>query len=316
MHRPPGRLFQRASPPPQRFTVQRVDLGHRGQARLVGQAVAISLQLADDGAIVPGDGRGRAIHQMQQHRAAFDMGQELVAQPAPLARAFDQAGNVGHHEFLAVDPDDAKVRHQRGEGVIRDLRPRVRGGGKEGRLARIRQPQQSRIGDQLQPQPQGALHPLLAGVGAARRLVGGALELQVAPAAIAAARQQHTLARRGQVGDERLFVLVEDLGAHRHLQHDVLAGLAGALAAHAVLARPRKEMLLIAKVDQRVQPLDRLGPDRSAVATVTAIGAAELDILVAPEADAAAAAAARADVDFGQVEEFHRVASGLAARRR
>ena len=57
----------------------------------------------------------------------------------------------------------------------------------------------------------------------------------VAEAAVAAPREEHALADLGHVGDQRLAVLGEDLGADRHLQHDVLALGAGAVLAHAVL---------------------------------------------------------------------------------
>ena len=42
-----------------------------------------------------------------------------------------------------------------------------------------------------------------------------------------------------EVGDQRLLVLVEHLRADRHLQHDVLAVGAVAVAAHAVARRSR-----------------------------------------------------------------------------
>ena len=51
--------------------------------------------------------------------------------------------------------------------------------------------------------------------------------------------------------------------------------------------------------------IDRLGPDVAALAAVAAVGAAELDELLAAEADAAAAAAAGPDLNAGMVEEFH-----------
>ena len=41
----------------------------------------------------------------------------------------------------------------------------------------------------------------------------------------------HPLPGAGQVGDQRLAVLLEDLGADRHPQHDVVGALAGALLA-------------------------------------------------------------------------------------
>ena len=53
---------------------------------------------------------GRAVDQMQQHRAALDMAEEAVAQAGALMRALDQAGNVGEHEFVRRrQPHDAEI---------------------------------------------------------------------------------------------------------------------------------------------------------------------------------------------------------------
>ena len=130
--------------------------------------------------------------------------------------------------------------------------------------------------------------------------------MQVAKAAIAALGQQHALPDHGQIGNHRFFVFVDDLGAHRHAQQHVIAVAPRALAAHAVLAIVGKEMLLIAEIDQRVQPLNGLDPDRAAIAAIAAIRAAEFNELLAPERDAAATARAGADIDFGKIEKFHR----------
>ena len=119
---------------------------------------------------------------------------------------------------------------QRGERIVGDLRPRGGDADEEGRLAGVRQADQPGIGDQLQPQPDPALLARPALVGAARRAVGRGLEVRVAEAAVAAAQQHHALAGRVEVGEQRLAVLVEDLRADRHLDHDVLAAAAGAVA--------------------------------------------------------------------------------------
>ena len=66
-----------------------------------------------------------------------------------------------------------------------------------------------------------------------------------------------------------------------------------------------EEMLLVAVVDERVQPLDRLGDHVAALAAVAAVRPAELHELLAPEADAATAAAAGADLHPRMVEELH-----------
>jgi hypothetical protein len=65
----------------------------------------------------------------------------------------------------------------------------------------------------------------------------------VAEAAIAAGRQPEALADLGQVADQRLVVLLEDLRARRYLERHVGALGAGRGCAHAVLAGLGLEML-------------------------------------------------------------------------
>ena len=169
----------------------------------------------------------------------------------------------------------------------------------------VGQADQAGVGDQLQSEPDGPLLARQAGIDAARGAVGGRLEVGVAEAAVAAPGEEHALAQRVEVGDQRLVVLLEDLRADRHLQHDVGAAGAGALAAHAAAAVRRLEMLLVAVVDERVQPVDALRPDVAAAPAVAAVGAAELDELLAAEGERTVPAVAGADVDLGLIEEFH-----------
>ena len=56
-----------------------------------------------------------------------------------------------------------------------------------------------------------------------------------------------------------------------------------AIAAAAVHAGLRLEMLLVAIVDQRVEAVDALDPDVAAAAAIAAVRAAELDEFLAPE---------------------------------
>ena len=194
---------------------------------------------------------------------------------------------------------------QRGEGIVRDLRLGARHRGQQRRLAGVGQSDQAGIGDQLQPQPDPALLARPAGSRMARRLVGGALEMRVAEAAVAALAQHDALARLGQVEQHRLLVLVEDLGADRHAHQDVLGLGAGAHLAHAVMAAPHLEMLLVAVVDQRVEVGHRLDHDVAALAAVAAVRPAELDELLAMKADAPGTAVAAFHEDLGFIEEFH-----------
>ena len=122
---------------------------------------------------------------MEEHAAALDVAEEARAAPAALVSALDQAGDVGKHELLLAQAHDAEVRGKRGEGVFGDLGPRARDRGEEGRFARVRQADEPGIRDQLEAQPDPALLARPARIGAARRLIGRALVVRVAEAALA-----------------------------------------------------------------------------------------------------------------------------------
>src|SRR5262249_1983059 len=154
------------------------------------------------------------------------------------------------------------------------------------------------IGDELETQPQPALLTGLAGIGAARRAIGGGFEMRVAEAAIAAARHSHLFSHPGEIGSQCLIVFFEDLRAGGKLEHEVGSVGAGPLLAHAMAAGPGLEVLVIAIVDQRVQSVDGFDPHIAAPATVATVGSTELDELLAPEADGAFAAVSRAHIDL------------------
>src|SRR5690606_12076342 len=97
----------------------------------------------------------------------------------------------------------------------------------------------------------------------------------------------------------------QHLGAYGDAQDYVLALGAVHLAALAVVAGLGLEMLLVAEVDQGVQPIGRLDPDVAALAAVAAVRAAVGNELFATERDGARAAVAGANVDLGLVEELH-----------
>ena len=179
----------------------------------------------------------------------------------------------------------------------------------------VGQADQAGVRDQLQPQPDPALYALLSGHGEAGGLVDRPLEVDVAEAAVAAFAQAQTRAGLVQVGDQGLVVLFQHLGADGDLQHHVLTAEPAALAAHAVDAGAGLEVLLVAVVDQGVQPLDRLDPDVATPSTVAAVWTAVLDELLTPERHGSPAAVARAHEDFALVEEFHRRDTGFRRLR-
>ena len=144
---------------------------------------------------------------------------------------------------------------QCGERIVGDLRLGRADRGEEGRFAGIGQADQAGIGDQFQTQADGALLAGLARIGAARRLVGRALEIGVAEAAIAAFHQRDALAGAREIGEQRRAVLLVDLRADRNLEHHVLAIGAVAVLTHAIAAAFGLEVLLIAVIDQRVEAI-------------------------------------------------------------
>ncbi len=84
------------------------------------------------------------------------------------------------------------------------------------------QAQQAHIGDQLQPQPDLPLDPLLPRICPAGGAVGRGGELHVPPAAIAPLGQRHPLADRSQVGNDLFFIGIDDLGPDGHPQQDIV----------------------------------------------------------------------------------------------
>ena len=92
------------------------------------------------------------------------------------------------------------------------------------------------------------------------------------------------------------------------------AHLAGAVAAHAMHTGFGLEMLLVAIIDQRVQPLHTFHPDIAAASAVPAVGSAEFNKFLAAERDTARTPVAGADIDFGFIKKFHN-GSSKAGRR-
>src|SRR4030095_12772909 len=152
-----------------------------------------------------------------------------------------------------------------------------------------------------------------AGAVLARRAVGRGLVAGVAAAAVAAPEEDDALADFGEVGEDVLLVLGQHLRSHGHPHHQVVAAGAGLVAAGAALAARCLEMLGVAKIDQRIEALDRLEDDVAALAAVAAVRPAIFDVLLEPEADRPRPARAGADEDLCLVEEMHR--RDVGARR-
>ena len=111
----------------------------------------------------------------------------------------------------------------------------------------------------------------------------------------------------GHVGEDGFAVLIQNLGADRHAQHDILAFVTVAIAPHAMQADFGLEMLFEAVINQRVEAIDALNDYIATFAAITTIGSAKGDILFAPEGNATRSTVAGADIDLGLVKKFHLV---------
>ncbi len=128
--------------------------------------------------------------------------------------------------------------------------------------------------------------------------------MSVAEAAIAAFGDNLASPGRVRSAMERLVVLGEDLRARRHLHDDVGAVSPWRSLAHALLAVPGQEMLLVAEIDEGVEVLHALDDHLATLAAIAAVRPTALDELLAPEGDEPVAAFAGADIDLRLVEEF------------
>ena len=238
---------------------------------------------------------------MHEQPRALDVREEVVAEARPLGRALDQPGDVGHHELAVLGVQRAEHRLQRRERVGGDLRVRAREPRQQRGLARVGQPDEPDVGEQLEVQLDDALLAREAALGEPRRLPHGAGELLVAAPAGAAGGDRDLLAGAHEVVARA--VPLGDLGAGRHA-HDhrraVGAVALGALAVAAAVGPVVGAALEGLQVAQRVVAAQH---DVAAAAAVAAVGAALGDVRLAAEGEAAVAAPARAHLDACPVGE-------------
>ena len=183
---------------------------------------------------------------MNEHLRALEVSQELMAETKPPMRALDETGNVGHREAaIAAQADNPEIRRQRGERIVGDLRAGRGDSRDQRRLARVGKADQADIGEHLHLEPKNFLFTGTTGLGAPRGAVRRRREARVAAAATTAPGHEHALSRARQIGAEspRVVRIVGPFVNERsdwHGQLEVRAGEAGAVRAHAVLARGRR----------------------------------------------------------------------------
>nr|BFF11553.1 hypothetical protein GCM10025699_28560 [Microbacterium flavescens] len=255
----------------------------------VGQRVATGIE------------RG-AVEDVHQRGAALDVAEELEAQALALARALDEAGNVGDGEPDFSRLHDAEVGVQRGERVVGDLRPRGRDGRDQTGLAGRGEADQSHIGHGLQLEldvafPSGGAEQREAG-----RLPLGVRQRRVAEPAEAAGGDDEAHAGVDHV-DESLARGILHHRADRHGELERLAGRAGPVVAHA-------EAAVAAGAMRRVVVREEGGHlgvgdehDVAAMPAVAAVGAGQRLELLTAHGHAAVAALAGAQMQRHTIDE-------------
>ena len=282
-----------------------VGLRQAEDPRQLRESVPVSLQLGLDGRVVGsrvGAVQRRDVEDVDQQAGALHVGEELVPEPGALARALDQARDVGHDELAIGRLERAEHRLERGERVVRDLRMSAREPRQERGLPGVRQPDEARVRQQLQPELEPALLAGEPALGEPRRLPGGVGEALVAPPARAAARHDGALSGRGQV-EPQLAVDLLHHGAGRHRDLERRRTRAVPLAALAVASARRLEVRAPPEGLEVAQRRIADEHDRRPVSPVAAVRPALRDVRLAAERDRPAAAGAALDEDLRAICE-------------
>ena len=139
------------------------------------------------------------IEHVHEQSGPLHVRKEVVAEPGAGARALDQPRDVGDHELPIAELERAERRLERGERIAGDLRMGARQAGEQRGLSRVRQPDETRVGEQLQLQRDPALAAGQAAFGESWRLVRGAGEALVAAPTRAAASDHCALTGPHQI---------------------------------------------------------------------------------------------------------------------
>ena len=160
--------------------------------------------------VVPGD-----VHYVQQYLAAFQMGQELVAEPHSLARALEQPGDVRQSEDVALarPVDHAEHGLEGSERIVRHFGLGVRQPAEKRRFAGVRQTGQTGIGDEAQGEPHPEAVAFLTPLPEVRPLTYRVDEAGVTAPASAAFGYHHPLPIMSDVHQELVLGVVRALGA-------------------------------------------------------------------------------------------------------
>ena len=237
-----------------------------------------------------------------------------MAEAGPRRRPFDQPGDVGEHRLAVLAFDRPQRRRQGREGIVGDLRRRPGQRAEQRALARVRQPDQADVGEQLQPQLDPVGLALGAFLGEARRLPHRGREATVAVAAATALGDHRALAGLDQV--DRRRPRPSPPGCPAAPGYPVLAARPVPVGSFAV-APPLGPEVFAAPQRPEIAPR-RIADehDVSPVPAVAAVGPAPRHVGFTPEGDAAVAARRRPRPRFLRCRPPHQDSRRAAADER
>ena len=292
---------------------RRIALVGNDDLRTLRKLGAILLELAIDDAIVLDRiailKAARHIDDMHDQGRALDVTQELMAQALALARALNEAGNVGNDIGVLAGAHHAEVGHERGKRVVGDLGAGGTHARDERGLAHRREAHECGIGHELHLELNPVLLGRLAQLSEGGRAAHRRHKVRIAQTAGATGRHDDALAIVHQVGNLehrglRLGIELAHHGTHGDFQNEVLTALAVAAGALAVRAALGTEVMLKAVIDQRGKLSIGLDDDIAATTAVAAIGAALRYKGLTPKRHASGSAVAAAHVDAANIGEL------------
>src|SRR5699024_8077753 len=257
--------------------------------------------------------RGGVQH-VHQDVTALDVAQEVQAQALALARAGDQPGNVRDGVAVLARLDHAEVRHERGEGVVGDLRPGGAHRSDEGGLAGTGVAHQGDVRDGLQLEHEGAL---LAGFAEQRESGGLALRVRqrrVAQSPAATAGGDEAGADADQVGQHGA-VRRSDHGAVGHREHEILPACAVAQVALAETAAGGPLVRAVVVGQQRRGGGVDLEDHVTAAPAVGPVGPGQGLALLAADGGGAVPARSHDDLEVDAVDECGHGCTPMLRRR-
>ena len=232
-----------------------------------------------------------------------------MAQTLALARALNEAGDIGDDIGVLAGTHHAQVGHERGKRVVGNLGACGTHARDERGLAHRGKAHERGVGHELHLELNPVLLGRLTQLGERGRAAHRRHKVRIAQTTGTTGGHDDALAVVHQVGNLehrglRLGIEFAHHGAHGDFQNEVLATLAVAAGALTVRTALGTEMVLKAVIDQRRQLSIGLDDDIAATTAVAAIGAALGDKCLAPKRHASGSAVAAAHVNAADIGEL------------